>query len=435
MRSENGRALMWPRVALGDIVKIHHGFGFRGEFFRDDAPGDILLTPGNFAVGGGFMWHKTKYYDGPVDDRFVLERGDLIITMTDLSKRTDTLGSPALVPSPPDGVRLLHNQRLGLVEITARDRVDLGFLYAALRSRAYRAQVVAAATGTTVKHTSPKRIERALIPLPPLADQRRIAAVVGALDDRIDSNRRLAGLLEETVAALFRARFVDFVGVDEFEEREIGLIPRGWWVGRLGDLVTQRIERCRPSETTSRLPYVPIDLIPARSFMLVEHRPGEDARSSLTAFEVGDILFGAMRPYFHKVAIAPFRGTTRTTVFVLRSARLPDWAYTALLLSQPTTIEFATRTSRGSTIPYAVWDGVLSEMPVVVPPPEERAAFDDIARPLLTQVQKAGFEQQALSQTRDLLLPKLISGQILVSDTTDPAATIGQAVDAAAAVS
>ena len=67
-----------------------------------------------------------------------------------------------------------------------------------------------------------------LVPLPPIERQRAIAAVLGALDDKIDSNRRLAGLLEETAATLFRARFVDFVGVDEFDDSELGPIPQGW---------------------------------------------------------------------------------------------------------------------------------------------------------------------------------------------------------------
>jgi len=73
----------WISKSLGDLVEIKHGFAFKGKFFRDDPPGEILLTPGNFAVGGGFKADKFKYYDGPVPEEFVLREGDLIITMTD----------------------------------------------------------------------------------------------------------------------------------------------------------------------------------------------------------------------------------------------------------------------------------------------------------------------------------------------------------------
>src|SRR6266446_5122830 len=90
---------------------------------------------------------------------------------------------------------------------------------------------------------------------------------------------------------------------------------------------------------------------------LYESKPGDEAQSSLTRFYKGDILFGAMRPYFHKVCIAPFNGTTRTTAFVLFPTRVADFAYAVVLVHDPDTIDYATRHSTGSTIPYAVWGG------------------------------------------------------------------------------
>ena len=89
---------MFHQDLLGELVEIEHGFAFKGNFIHDEPRGDILLTPGNFAVGGGFKSDKFKYYDGPVPDQFVLGEGDLLVTMTDLSKQSDTLGYPALVP-------------------------------------------------------------------------------------------------------------------------------------------------------------------------------------------------------------------------------------------------------------------------------------------------------------------------------------------------
>jgi type I restriction enzyme S subunit len=81
----------WRETSLGELIDIKHGFAFKGEFFRDEPRGDILLTPGNFAIGGGFKADRLKYYEGPVPEEFVLHEGDLIVTMTDLSKQADTL--------------------------------------------------------------------------------------------------------------------------------------------------------------------------------------------------------------------------------------------------------------------------------------------------------------------------------------------------------
>jgi type I restriction enzyme, S subunit len=148
----------WPKVALSDLIDIQHGFAFQGEFFREEPPGDVLLTPGNFAIGGGFKADKLKYYSGPVPDEFVLKPGDLLVTMTDLSKAADTLGFPAVVPPSTSGMRFLHNQRLGKVKIRTNAPVQSRFLYYLLCSREYRNEVIASATGSTVKHTSPSRI-------------------------------------------------------------------------------------------------------------------------------------------------------------------------------------------------------------------------------------------------------------------------------------
>src|SRR2546427_9740686 len=89
----------WTPCSLGELIEIKHGFAFQGRFFRDEPPGDILLTPGNFEIGGGFKDDKLKYYDGPVPDGFVLRDGELLVTMTDLSKSADTLGYPAILPA------------------------------------------------------------------------------------------------------------------------------------------------------------------------------------------------------------------------------------------------------------------------------------------------------------------------------------------------
>jgi hypothetical protein len=180
----------WQSVPLGDLVEIRHGFAFKGEFFSEKPTGDVLVTPGNFAIGGGFDPLKTKFYEGPVDPRFVLAAGDLLITMTDLSRGSDTLGSPALVPAV-HGTRYLHNQRVGRVSLREGGRAVKGYLYAALRTHAYRSRVVATATGTTVKHTSPTRISAVVLPLPPVPEQQAVVSVLGALDDKIESNRLL----------------------------------------------------------------------------------------------------------------------------------------------------------------------------------------------------------------------------------------------------
>ena len=225
----------------------------------------------------------------------------------------------------------------------------------------------------------------------------------GGSDWSVDRARAYLDSMDPEIAVLFPDRFVD---------SELGEIPTGWKVGVLGDVLRQRVERCRASEETALLPYVPIDCISPRSLSLTESKTGVEAKSSLTKFYAGDLLFGAMRPYYHKVCIAPFDGTTRTTAFVLHPKRENDFSFAALLLHDAATIDFATRNSTGSTIPYAVWSGSLEEMTITLPASSVLNVFDKIVRPLLMRVIQPYFESRALAALRDALLPKLVSGEL-----------------------
>jgi type I restriction enzyme, S subunit len=155
----------WEYIELGCLLEIKHGYAFKGEFFSQDPTSDVLLTPGNFAIGGGYKDDKLKYYNGPIPEDYILNAGDMIVTMTDLSKAGDTLGYPAFVP-PSDEYQFLHNQRLGKVLIQDRKKLGSHFLYNVFCSEMYRYHVVGSATGSTVKHTAPERIKSFKILLP-----------------------------------------------------------------------------------------------------------------------------------------------------------------------------------------------------------------------------------------------------------------------------
>ena len=196
-------------TALGDLIDIVHGFAFKGKFIHDEPRGDVLLTPGNFAIGGGFKADKFEYYSGIVPDDFVLSEGDLIGSMTDLSKLSDTLGYPAFVPECKGSRRYLHNQRLEKVTLQGTE-VERKYIYYVMCGKDYRHEVLASATGTAVKHTSPDRIKQFRFQLPSLSEQCAIAHILGTLDDKIELNRRMNETLEAMARAIFKDWFVDF---------------------------------------------------------------------------------------------------------------------------------------------------------------------------------------------------------------------------------
>jgi type I restriction enzyme S subunit len=153
--------------------------------------------------------------------------GDLILC------REAPVGPVARVPRDP---RVCLGQRTVLLRPNP-EVVDRDYLLYTLLSPSSQRALLALAEGSTVVHLNVADVRRFPVSLPSLKEQARVAGVLRTLDDKIDSNRRLASLLEETAAAVFRARFVDFVGVEEFDESELGAIPARWSVGILADLV------------------------------------------------------------------------------------------------------------------------------------------------------------------------------------------------------
>jgi type I restriction enzyme, S subunit len=212
----------WKECRLGDFLSVKHGFAFKGELFTDSKTDYFVLTPGNFSIGGGFNYPgKPKYYLGTPPQDYVMSTDDIIVTMTDLSKTGDTLGYSALIPN--DGALYLHNQRVGKVEFH-KSGLDKKFTYWLMRTDVYRHEILASASGTSIKHTSPSRIEAYKFLCPPLPEQRAIAEVLGVLDDKIDLNRRMNETLEATARALFKSWFVDF---DPVHQNMAGVMNAG----------------------------------------------------------------------------------------------------------------------------------------------------------------------------------------------------------------
>lgn len=185
----------WRVGKLGDIVNIKHGFPFQGEYITDEETKHILLTPVNFKIGGGFNDSKYKYYSTDnYSESFILNKNDLIVTMTDLSKAGDTLGYPAFVPEVK-GKILLHNQMLGKVET---DLINKPFLYFLMCRREYRLYILGTASGSTVRHTSPTRINDYKFILPELSILKQFSSIAKVIIDKQLENFNKIQILTET---------------------------------------------------------------------------------------------------------------------------------------------------------------------------------------------------------------------------------------------
>ena len=305
----------------------------------------------------------------------------------------------------------------GFANFLCKEEIDNIFLAYYLKLK--RDMLISLGTGTTFLEVTKARLLEVEIPLPPLTTQRKIAALLSAYDGLIENNTRRIKILEDMAQTLYREWFVHFrfPGHENVPmvESPLGLIPQGWEVREFGDIVKNVKEKMKPGKHLDPLPYVPIDCIPRRSISLMEHKPSSEAKSSLIAFKQNDILFGAMRSYFHKVILAPFDGITRQTCFVLRSKNPANYPFDLFMAFQDSTVQYSSNRSTGSTIPYATWDRALAMMPIFRPPNLLIKRFSDVVVPMLDSIHALLKKNANLRQTRDLLLPKLMSGEVDVS--------------------
>ncbi len=335
-----------------------------------------------------------------------------------------TIGQVGIVPHGKYPKYLVSQSQMKLT--VSKNSVNSKFLYYFFKSSKGQYELLknASQVGVPAIASPTRALKDVEIDLPPLPTQTRIAAILSALDDKIELNRQTNATLEDIAQAIFKEWFVDFRfpgATGEMQDSELGPIPKGWRVGKLGEIADQRNEREIASSETEELPYVPIDVISPKSLFLSQSKPGTEAKTSLIKFYSGDIIFGAMRPYFHKVCIAPFTGTTRTTAFVLHPFLEDDYSYMTMLLHQDQTIDYASQYSVGSTIPYAHWNDSLSEMLIVLPSTDIRIKFNTIIKPLLDSIPTKYFENKTLTEIRDTLLPKLMNGEISVGTGSKPA--------------
>lgn len=434
----------WRAVSLGELFRVKHGFAFKSEYFTDEPQDTVLVTPGNFAIGGGFQDGKRKYYNGQLPEDYVLKPGQVVVTMTDLSKESDTLGYAASIPN--DSTIWLHNQRVGLLEFKTEIPTSPRFIEYLLRTHEYRSWIVGSATGTTVKHTAPGRIESFATRIPPIEEQRAIAHILGTLDNKIELNRRANETLEAMARTLFKAWFVDFEPVrakmegrwqrdqslpglpghlydvfpDRLVESELGEIPEGWRHSTIGEEVTV----CGGSTPSTKEPEfweggqhcwaTPKDLSALKFPVLLDtDRKITDAglaKISSGLLPVGTVLLSSRAPIGY-LAIAEVPTAINQGFIAMKC----DGALPNVFVLQwcRESMDAIVGNANGSTF-QEISKSNFRPLRVVVPSNPVLTSFTKSADSLYRQLVENERESRSLAQLRDTLLPKLISGELRI---------------------
>ena len=297
--------------------------------------------------------------------------------------------------------------------------IDSLFLHYYLRQADVIKWITNQAIGATLPNLNTSILRSVPIRLPPLPTQRKIAAILSAYDDLIENNQRRIKILEDMAQNLYREWFVKFrfpgYQNTRFVDSPLGRIPEGWTMVQLGKLADQIRDGVNPDLVDPETPYFGLEHLPRKSISLADWGLASEIKSTKLLFKKNDILFGKIRPYFHKVGVAPLPGVCSSDTIVIRP-KSADWFYLVLGCTSSTEfVEAATATSQGTKMPRANWD-VLVKYQISIPPQPILDQFNDFLSQIVSQLHNFIFRNRTLRRTRDLLLPRLISGELDVSE-------------------
>ena len=332
---------------------------------------------------------------------------------------TPTVNDLILAREAPAGNVAIIKENMELLALGQRtvlirpnpEKVYPDFLVYYLLAPQQQNELLGRATGATVAHVNIPIINNLPVTLPPLETQQKIAGILSAYDDLIENNRKQIKLLEEAAQKLYKEWFVKLNFPGHENVNIVDGVPEGWKKGILSEIAIDSGKTVSKQERNNFKYYLPIDCLPKKSLVYTTFNSVELAESSLASFSKGDIIFGAMRPYFHKVVIARDLGLTRNTCFVINSSTQELYAYLVMLLFSEETINYATKISVGTTMPYVRWSD-FQKMPIIIPSNNTLICFSKVVIPYFDKMNALAKQVLQLQSARDKLLPKLMNGNI-----------------------
>jgi len=424
----------WKEIKLGDVAEVLSGYAFKTKDFVETGIPVVKIkniVPPVVDISDTQYVSEDLYRD---KIKYSLEFNDILISMTgshinQFASAVGKIGRVKLLDQ-----KLLLNQRVGKLYIKDPDRCNQEYLYYFLTQDNIRYDLAASAGGSANQaNISPQNIRDIDIMLPPLAEQKAIANILSSLDEKIELNNQMNKTLEEMAQALFKRWFVDFEfpnedgepyrsGGGEMVNSELGMIPKGWKVNKISDLIEVRdgthaspkpVKEGYPLVTSKhmngdRLTVEQANLISEKDYIEVNKRSQVDTGDILISMigTVGLVYFIQEEKIEYAIKnIGLFKTSKKEEIrellyLYLKSAGLKNYIEARLA---------------GTTQKY-ISLGELRNIPIVIPTDEILVKFKGVAKSILDTRRNNIVENEVLVRLRDTLLPKLMSGEIRVTD-------------------
>ncbi|SHG16300.1 type I restriction enzyme, S subunit [Salegentibacter echinorum] len=394
----------WKTYKLGEIADIQNGFAFKSKELGETGIPVIKIkniVPPNVTLEGA------GYYTGELTaklKKYILRKNDFLISMTGstvnvMSSAVGKMGRYRL-----DEISLL-NQRAGKIYITDKEKADFEYLCHLLNRYEIHYNLALNATGSANQaNISPAQIKNIDLKLPPLEEQKSIASILSALDDKIELNLQMNKTLEEMAMALYKHWFVDFGPFQrgQFVDSELGKIPKGWEVKTLkdlGNIFYGKMSKKNLKQTKGipiysgyrNVGFYPISNCKKGKVIVVARGVGG----------TGDVKITTEECFL-----------TNLSICIENNLELIDDLILFFSLKRKG-LDFLRTGSAQPQITIKDLNDVLLQ----IPPKETQRQFLNLFKPLLLNQDSNYQENQTLTSLRHTLLPKLINGEVRVKDT------------------
>lgn len=421
-------AIDWDLFSLAEaplqIIDGDRGGNYPSQSDFLDKGHCLFLNAGN-VTANGFNFSNCAFISLEKDSALrkgKLLRGDVVLTTR------GTVGNVAYYDAtiPYENVRI----NSGMVILRPKTSIlNPRFLYFAIRSRDFQSQLVALLTGSAQPQLPIRDLNRIKIPLPSLECQDDVVRVLSVWDDKIALNQKMSATLESMARTIFKSLFIDFDPVrvkaagkttglakeisdllpSKMANSELGEIPAGWRVGTIGDIASQRTERIgeRNAEVLSAVSSGKLVLSSEHftkqvyskeigKYLAVEQYDFAYNPSRINIGSIGmleDSVLGAVSP-----------------VYVVLRPKSGYHIFLECLIREPSTKEWVNALASGSVRQSLSCKDFLS-IPCVLPPEQLVVKFTGLVRNMLVKIHQLDLQTTTLSEMRDILLPKLISGK------------------------
>lgn len=383
----------WKEYKLGDVCTIVGRIGFRGythdDFVTKPADGAISLSPSNI-VDGTIDLQKVsyiswdKYYESP---EIMLQTGDVVLS------KTGTIGRTAIIPE------LKHPMTLNPQLVVLKNiRINNSFLSYLIKTPAFQGLLYSITVGSVVATLSQKNLSNLVIRVPNEIEQQRISSFLKSLDDKIEVNRRINENLEQQAQALFKSWFVDFEPFKEceFVESELGMIPKGWRVGKLSELLEVKYGKDHKKLAEGRIPV---------------YGSGGLMRKVEKSLFSGESVLIPRKGTLNNVMYVNEEFWTVDTMFYT----IPKVDHVALFAFLYLLRKDLASLNAGSAVPSMTTE-ILNNMPVIIPQKGILKIFNFVVYSFFRIIKHNQEESRRLASLRDTLLPRLMSGELKVNE-------------------